>query len=64
MNWTHDRPTKPGEYWLSLPPDDRQSMPRVRPAYVYESRRCMVTLNFDGYAQEAEAIAELWESTL
>ena len=46
-NWTSERPTKPGEYWLSLPPDDRQSMPRVRPAYVYASRRCMVTLNFD-----------------
>ena len=46
-DWTTDRPTEPGEYWLSLPPDDRQSMPRVRPAYVYESRRCMVTLNFD-----------------
>ena len=46
-NWTTDRPTQPGEYWLSLPPDDRQSMPRVRSAYVYESRRCSVTLDFD-----------------
>lgn len=46
-NWTNERPTKPGEYWLSLPPDGRQSMPRVRSAYVYESRRCSVTLDFD-----------------
>ena len=22
-NWTPDRPTKPGEYWLSLPPKQR-----------------------------------------
>ena len=22
-NWTNERPTKPGEYWLSLPPDFR-----------------------------------------
>lgn len=47
IDWTTDRPTEPGEYWLSLPPDDRQSMPRVRSAYVYESRRCSVTLDFD-----------------
>lgn len=49
MNWTSERPTKPGEYWLSLPPDDKRSTDRdrVRSAYVYESRRCSVTLDFD-----------------
>ena len=24
IEWTDERPTKPGEYWLSLPPDRRQ----------------------------------------
>ena len=23
VEWTDERPTKPGEYWLSLPPDQR-----------------------------------------
>ena len=23
INWTTDRPTEPGEYWLSLPPKQR-----------------------------------------
>ena len=46
--WTDERPTEPGEYWLSMPPGDRyHSQPRCRSAYVYESRRCMVTLEFD-----------------
>ena len=51
--WTDERPTEPGEYWLSLPPDDKLTKDRVRPAYVYESRRCMVMLDFespDAYA--------------
>lgn len=26
-NWTPDRPTKPGEYWLSLPPEKRSKYP-------------------------------------
>ena len=48
MTWTDERPTEPGEYWLSMPPGDRyHSQPRCRSAYVYESRRCMVTLEFD-----------------
>ena len=46
--WTDERPTEPGEYWLSMPPGNRyHSQPRCRSAYVYESRRCMVTLEFD-----------------
>ncbi len=46
--WTTDRPTEPGEYWLSMPPDSRYpNQPRVREAYVYESQRCMVTLDFE-----------------
>ena len=47
-DWTTDRPTEPGEYWVSLPPDPRYpNQPRVREAYVYESNRCMVTLDFE-----------------
>jgi len=46
--WTTDRPTEPGEYWVSLLPDPRYpNQPRVREAYVYESHRCMVTLDFE-----------------
>ena len=26
MNWTPDRPTKPGKYWLSLHPRDRANL--------------------------------------
>jgi len=48
MKWTDERPTEPGEYWLSMPPGDQHhAEPRCRSAYVYESRRCMVTLDFD-----------------
>jgi len=46
--WTDERPSEPGEYWLSMPPGDlHHAEPRCRSAYVYESRRCMVTLDFD-----------------
>lgn len=25
INWTFDRPTEPGEYWLSIAPDQRDA---------------------------------------
>lgn len=30
-NWTPDRPTKPGEYWLSLPPKQRTNQQSAIP---------------------------------
>ena len=46
--WTDERPTEPGEYWLSMPPGDQyHADPRCRSVYVYATQRCMMTLDFD-----------------
>ena len=35
-NWTTDRPTKPGEYWLSIDRDGALWAPRETPADPFE----------------------------
>lgn len=48
LNWSTERPTKEGIYWLSMPPDTpHHNQPRCRKVYVYETLRCMVTLDFE-----------------
>ena len=37
INWTPDRPTKPGEYWLSLHPSKRGTDPATLPVTVVHS---------------------------
>ena len=43
MNWTPDRPTKPGKYWLSLPKHIRAELDAM---VGYETQPCFVATVF------------------
>ncbi len=47
INWTTDRPTEPGEYWVSLQPDRRRLGTAVEPATLLKARR-RECVNFTG----------------
>ena len=47
VEWTDERPTEPGEYWLSFHPDNRnrfRSMPAVVAASVIERKDSLYAL--------------------
>ena len=50
-NWTPDRPTKPGEYWLSLPPKQRTNQQSAIPVVCYPSSG-ILGVYYDGITGE------------
>ena len=46
-NWTTDRPTKPGEYWLSIHPSKRGAWAPVYVAEIYQGQRWYVDGKWD-----------------
>ena len=50
-NWTSERPTKPGEYWLSLPPKQRTNQQSAIPVVCYPSSG-ILGVYYDGITGE------------
>ena len=50
-NWTPDRPTKPGEYWLSLPPKQRTNQQSAIPVVCHPSSS-ILRVYYDGITGE------------
>ncbi len=50
-NWTSERPTKPGEYWLSLPPKQRTNQQSAIPVVCHPSSG-ILGVYYDGITGE------------
>ena len=51
QNWTTDRPTQPGEYWLSLPPKQTTNQQSAIPVVCYPSSG-ILGVYYDGITGE------------